>query len=310
MGKRTDLLILPASREERAPRRAGRRDEPVFQGLTAVFLVLVLVVMIVPLWRVVMMSVTPLTVMDPPGFGFLLPPWQWTVEAYRQLLGHPTFLHAAWISVVITVGGTAINLLLTVLLAYGLSIRTLPGRTALAAIVLLPLLFNPGLIPAYIVVTRLGLIDTLWAVILPGAISVANAFIMRNFFMGLPEELKEAARMDGAGDLHILLRLIPPLSKPILLTIGLFYAVGHWNEFFTPILYLSNAKLTPLPVLLRNILMASNINDYVEYDAFSSAPVQALKAAGVLITMLPMVLVYPWIQRHFTKGTLAGGLKG
>jgi putative aldouronate transport system permease protein len=145
---------------------------------------------------------------------------------------------------------------------------------------------------------------------LPGAISVTNAFIMRNFIQGLPEELKEAARMDGAGDLHILLRIIPPLSKPILLTIGLFYAVGHWNEFFTPILYLNNAKLLPLPVLLRNILMASNINEYVEYDAFSAAPVQALKAAGVIITMVPMVFVYPWIQRHFTKGTLAGGLKG
>ncbi len=210
----------------------------------------------------------------------------------------------------ITVGGTAINMVLTVLVAYGLSIRTLPGRRGISAIVLLPLLFNPGLIPAYLVVTRLGLVDTLWAVMLPGAISVANAFIMRNFFQGLPEELKEAARMDGAGDLHILLRIIPPLAKPILLTIGLFYAVGHWNEFFTPILYLNNAKLQPLPVLLRNILMASNINEYVEYDAFSAAPVQALKAAGVIITMLPMVLVYPAVQRHFTKGTLAGGLKG
>jgi putative aldouronate transport system permease protein len=257
-----------------------------------------------------MMSVTPLTAIDPPGFGFLLPPWQWTGAAYSQLLGHPTFLHSAYISAVITIGGTAINLTLTVLLAYALSIRTLPGRTFFAAMVLLPLLFNPGLIPAYIVVTRLGLVDTLWSVMLPGAISVTYAFIMRNFFMGLPEELKEAARMDGAGDMHILLRLIPPLSKPILLTIGLFYAVGHWNEFFAPILYLSNAKLMPLPVLLRNILMASNINEYVEYDAFSAAPVQALKAAGVFITMLPMVLIYPWIQRHFTKGTLAGGLKG
>ncbi len=142
------------------------------------------------------------------------------------------------------------------------------------------------------------------------AINITYVFIMRNFFQSLPEELKEAARMDGAGDMFILLRIIPPLSKPILLTIGLFYAVGFWNEFFTPILYINNAKLTPLPVLLRNILLAANLNEYVEYDAFSSAPVQALKAAGVLITMLPMVLVYPAIQRYFTAGTLVGGVKG
>jgi putative aldouronate transport system permease protein len=285
-------------------------DEKVFQVAVNTLLLLVLVVVLVPLWRVVMMSVTPLTAVNAPGFGFLLPPWRWTGEAYRQLLGHPSFLHAAYISAVITVGGTAINVVLTMLLAYGLSIRGLPGRTLVAGIVLVPLLFNPGLIPSYLVVTRLGLIDTLWAVILPTAISVTNAFIMRNFFQGLPEELKEAARMDGAGDLHVLFRLIPPLSKPILLTIGLFYAVGHWNEFFAPILYLNDAHLTPLPVLLRNILLASNINEYVEYNAFSAAPVQALKAAGVLITMLPMVLVYPWIQQYFARGTLAGGLKG
>jgi len=173
-----------------------------------------------------------------------------------------------------------------------------------------PFLFNPGLIPTYLVVTRLGLIDRLWAIVLPTAVNITNTFIMRNFFAELPEELKEAARMDGAGDWHILLRIIPPLARPIILTIGLYYAVGHWNEFFTPILYLNNARLQPLPVLLRNILLAANLNEYVEYDAFSAAPVQALKSASVLITTLPMALIYPWIQRYFTKGTLAGGIKG
>ena len=292
-------------------RRAARsRDEIGFQILTNGFLAFIFLIVVIPLWRVVMMSVTPLRAAAAPGFGFLLPPWEWTGEAFRQLLGHPSFLHASYISAVIMIGGTLINLALTMLLAYALSIRTLPGRRFFSGLILVPLLFNPGLIPTYLVVTKLGLIDTLWAVILPTAISIYNTFVMRNFFQSLPEELKEAARMDGAGDWHILLRLIPPLSKPIILTIALFYGVGHWNEFFAPILYLNDAKLMPLPVLLRNILMASNINEYVEYDAFSSAPVQALKAASVLITMVPMVVVYPWIQRYFTKGTLAGGLKG
>ena len=132
---------------------------------------------------------------------------------------------------------------------------------------------------------------------------------MKSFFEGLPEELKEAARLDGANELQVLWYVILPLSKPILLTIGLFYAVGHWNEFFNAILYLNDAKLQPLPVLLRNILLAANMNEYVEYDAFSSASVQAIKAASVFLTMLPMVIIYPWIQKYFTKGTLLGGVK-
>ncbi len=287
-----------------------RSSDSFFQALTNSFLVVVLLLMIIPLWRVIMMSVTPLLKGDAPLFGFLLPPWQWTFEAYKQMLSHPSFLHAAFISAVVTLGGTALSLFLTVLLAYALSIKGLPGRKILSTLVLIPLLFHPGLIPNYLVVTKLGLIDHLWALILPVAINITNVFIVRNFFMGLPEELKEAARMDGAGDFHILFRIIPPLSKPILLTIGMFYAVSFWNEFFAPILYINNAKLNPLPVLLRNILQAANLNEYVEYDAFSSAPVQALKAAGVIITMIPMVVIYPWIQRHFTKGTLVGGLKG
>jgi putative aldouronate transport system permease protein len=190
-----------------------------------------------------------------------------------------------------------------------LSNPKLPGRRLLTVLILIPYLFHAGLIPIYLVVQKLGLVDSLFAIILPGAISVANTLVMKGFFEGLPEELEEAARLDGGNDLQILWYVILPLSKPILLTIGLFYAVALWNEFFTPILYLNDARMQPLPVLLRNILMAANINEYIESDAFSNAPVQAFKAASVFITMLPMVVVYPWIQRYFTKGTLLGGVK-
>jgi putative aldouronate transport system permease protein len=148
------------------------------------------------------------------------------------------------------------------------------------------------------------------AIILPPAVSVYNTLVMMGFFEGLPEELKESARLDGANELQVLLRIILPLSKPILLTIGLFYAVYFWNEFFTPILYLNDNDLIPLPVLLRNILISASFNEYVEYNAFSSSSLESLKSAGVLITMLPMLMLYPWIQRYFTKGTLVGGVKG
>jgi putative aldouronate transport system permease protein len=209
----------------------------------------------------------------------------------------------------ITLGGTAINMALTTPLAYVLSNPKLPGRRALIVFILIPFLFQAGLVPTYLVVQKLGLVNSLFAVFLPGAVSVTNTLVMKGFFEGLPEELEEAARLDGANELQVLWHVILPLSKPILLTIGLFYAVSQWNEFFLPILYLNDYDLQPLPVLLRNILMAANINEYLEYDAFSSAPIQAFRAASVFITMLPMVIVYPWIQRYFTKGTLLGGVK-
>jgi putative aldouronate transport system permease protein len=208
------------------------------------------------------------------------------------------------------VGGTAINLLMTVPMAYALSVRTLPGRKFLNVVVMIPFLFNAGLIPSYLIVTSLKMQNTFWSVMIPGAISIYNMFIMRNFFSEIPSDLKEAARIDGAGELFVLFRIVLPLSLPIMLTIGLFYAVGHWNEFFTPILYLNSSKLQPLPVLLRNILMGLNTNEFVEYDAYSQVSVQSLKAASIFITMLPMMMAYPWIQKYFVKGSLVGGIKG
>ena len=284
-------------------------DDVLFQILVNGFLIAILVAVIVPLWRVLLMSVWPLNYIDTKTFGMWLTPWKWSVEAYRQLLGHPSFIRATLNSIIITAGGTTINLLLTVPFAYALSCHDLPGRKFFITLVMIPFLFSAGLIPTYLVVQKFGLVDTYWAVILPGGINIYNALVMKSFFEGLPDELKEAARLDGANELQVLLRVILPLSKPILLTIGLFYAVGHWNEFFNAILYLNDAKLQPLPVLLRNILLAANINEYVEYNAFSMASVQSIKAASVFLTMLPMVMIYPWIQRHFTKGVLLGGVK-
>ncbi len=284
-------------------------DDVVFQILVNGFLLVILLLVLIPLWRVLIMSVTPLGFIDQKTLGLWLAPWKWSFEAYKQLLIHPQFLQATRNSLIITLGGTTINLLLTIPLAYVLSNRSLPGRSFFITFIMIPYLFNPGLIPNYLVVQKLGLIDNLLAVMLPGAVSIYYTLLMKNFFEGLPEELKEAARLDGASELGVLWHIILPLSKPILLTIGLFYLVGHWNEFFHPILYLNNAKLMPLPVLLRNILLAANFNEYVESDAFSSAPIQAFKAASVIITMLPMVIIYPRIQRYFTKGTLLGGVK-
>jgi putative aldouronate transport system permease protein len=284
-------------------------EELIYQIVVNSFLGLVLFLVTIPLWRVLMLSLTPIGYMDR-TFGLLIPPTVWTLEAYTQFLTHPSFLYAFRNSAIITLGGLCINLFLTVPMSYALSIRSLPGRRTFQTMVMIPFLFNAGLIPSYLVVVGLGLQDNLLAVMLPGAIHITNMFIMRNFFMGIPTDFMEAARIDGGGEFFILFRVVLPLSIPILLTIGLFYAVGHWNEFFNAILYINTPRRQPLPVLLRNILQAANFNEYVEYDAFSKSSIQSLKAASVFITMVPMMMAYPWIQKHFTKGSLAGGIKG
>ena len=291
-------------------RKIKSTEEIVYQVFVNALLLLTLLIVCIPLLRVITMSFTPIKSGRQILGGLLIPFSDWSVAAYQQLLTHPAFLSSLANSMIILVLGTTINLLLTIPLAYVLSIKGLPGRKFLNILVLIPFLFNPGLIPTYLVVTKLNLIDTYWAVILPGAVSVYNCFVMRGFFEGIPEDFKEAARIDGAGEFYILRRIILPLSKPIILTVGLFYGVSHWNEFFSPLLYLNDTKLQPLPVLLRNILLAANVNEYVDTNAMSAAPIQSLKAASVVLTTLPMVIVYPWIQKHFTKGTLVGGIKG
>jgi len=285
------------------------RDAVMFQIGIAIFLTIILLIILVPFWRVIVTAFIPLDIYTKEGIPFFLSPTKWTIEAFRQLLGHSMFPRALWNSVVITLLGTAISLVLTIPLAYGLSTRNMPGRKLIMTLVLFTYLFSPGLIPVYLLITGMKLTNNYLAIILPPAVSVYNTLVMMSFFEGLPEELKDAARIDGANELQVLWHIILPLSKPILLTIGLFYAVYFWNEFFTPLLYLNDNNLLPLPVLLRNILISASFNDFVEYNAFSSSSIESLKAAGVLITMIPMLLVYPWIQRYFTKGTLVGGVK-
>lgn len=290
--------------------RLGHREEWGFQLLVNGFLLVVLIIIVIPLWRVIMTSLTPLDVYMRSGTPMWQWPWEWSWAAYEQMLTHPVFPRATLNSVIITVCGTALSLFLTVPLAYSLSCRTLPGRRIIIGLILFTFLFHVGLIPVYLLVAKtLGWTNNILAVIVPPAVGVTNTLVMMRFFEGIPEEIKESARIDGANDLQVLWQIVLPLSKPILLTVGLFYAVHYWNEFFTPILYLNDQKLQPLPVLLRNILIGQTFSEYVDYDVTRAASIESLKSAAVLLTMLPMVLVYPWIQRYFTKGTLLGGVK-
>ncbi|GHO50700.1 carbohydrate ABC transporter permease [Ktedonospora formicarum] len=277
-------------------------------GITA-FLIFVILVTFIPLWYAVVVSVTPLELTKESGYNLFLSPLSWSFAAYTQLMSQNAFLQALFNSVFLTVSGVVVSMLLTTFMAYGLIFKEMPGRNLLLTLALFTFLFNPGLIPTYMVVKNLNLLDNYLAIILPNAVSVYNMLVMKAFFQNIPSSLRESAIVDGANEWQVLWRIILPLSKPILLTIGLFYAVVQWNDFFNPILYLSNNDLMPLPVLLRNILLATNINDYVETNSLFTAPQDALKMAAVILTMLPMLAIYPWIQRHFTKGVLVGSVK-
>ncbi len=290
-------------------RRPHRVDVP-YQVAVNVFLVVVFVVVTVPVWRILQLSFQPITFTGTNIDGLFIPPWRWSTAAYRALLANAKFLTAIWNSAQILVEGVATSLLLTIPLAYVLSNRSLPGLKALSVLVIVPFLFDPGLIPSYLVVVGVGLTDHLAAVYLPVAISVYNTMVMRAFFSGIPDELKEAARIDGAGEWYVLFRVILPLSVPIILTVGLYYGVHFWNDFFSALLYLNRPELKPLPVYLRDILMGASVNDNLELNAFAEASIQSIKAASVFLTMVPMIVLYPLIQRYFTKGTLAGSIKG
>jgi len=282
----------------------------IFYALIDVFLAFILIIVAIPMWSTITLSFRPNTFIGSNLRGMFLEPWAWSTAAYRALLGNNGFVNAFLNSLKIFVMGVSTALFLTIPLAYVLSVRTLPGRKVLTVLILLPYLFSVGLIPSYLVVTRLGLSNTLFAIFLPGAIGTYNCLIMRGFFEGIPDELKESARIDGAPEITVLLRIILPLSKPIIMTIGLYYGVSFWNDFFNAMLYINNNALQPLPILLRNILMASGMNDYVEASAFGEAPIQAIKAASVFMAAIPMIIAYPFIQKYFTKGTLLGSVKG
>jgi putative aldouronate transport system permease protein len=260
-----------------------------------------------PFLYVLAVSVTPFEEVLKHG-GFILLPRKITLDAYVQFLTRSTIPRAYAVTVSLTVAGTAVNLLLTTLIAYPLSRRTLPGRSLLLMFILIPMVFGGGIIPTYIIVRSLGLLDSYLALILPGAVWTFNAIIMKTFFERMEPGLLEAATIDGAGELTILFRIVLPLSLPVMSTVGLYYAVAHWNQFFAAIMYLSTRSKYPLQPILREIITGAE-SVAVDHADFSVPP-DTLKMAAVMLTAVPVMLVYPFLQKHFTQGVLLGSIKG
>ena len=281
-----------------------------FNIIINILMVLLLLILIIPLWSTLALSFRPADFIGTYIEGMFLAPWDWSFDAYKSLLGNNGFVLAFTNSVKILVGGVIVALAMTIPLAYGLSIKGLRGRKFITLFVLIPYVFNVGIVPTYILVAQMKLTNHLSSVFLPVCIGTYNCLIMRSFFEGIPNELRESASIDGCNELQTLFKIILPLSKAISMAICLYDGVAFWNDYMRPMLYLTKDYLRPLPILLRNILLAAGMNEFVEAKAFGNAPVEAIKAASVFMSAIPMIAAYPFIQKYFTKGTLLGSVKG
>ncbi|MFF3055560.1 carbohydrate ABC transporter permease [Streptomyces sp. NPDC057909] len=301
----------PLSKPRTADHRAAWEEPPTRLGSAAkaVVITVIVAVMTVPFLIVLSTSLASREEITAAG-GYVLFPTEPTLQAYRTILSGGLVTRAVTVSVLITGVGTALSLLTTIALAYALSKRGVPGSKPVLLLVLFTLLFAPGMIPMYVLVRELGLLDSYWALILPGLVNAFNLVVMRAFFMNIPDELYQAARIDGAGDWRILTRIVLPLSKGVIAVVGLFYAVTYWNAFFNAMLYLNDSGKWPVQLLLRTYVVQNKQMAADQLGVAHLPPQQSISMAVVMIALIPILLLYPFLQKYFTKGVLTGAIKG
>ncbi|OKP82817.1 MULTISPECIES: carbohydrate ABC transporter permease [Paenibacillus] len=281
----------------------------IFSAVNFTLLALITLITVLPFVHVVAGSFT--TSAEIAANKFVLIPKVWSLEAYKFIFSTDTIFRAMGVSIGVTLVGTLFSMFITALMAYGLSRRDLDGRNVFNFLVVFTMLFHGGMIPTFLVVKELGLIDSYAALILPSAISAFNMIILKNFFQNIPEGLEESAKIDGCNDFGILFRIVLPLSLPAIATISLFYAVTYWNTYMTAILYLDNSAKWPIQVLLRQIVVLASGMDYSSsLDATNPPPDQTIKMAVIVVATLPILMVYPFLQKHFAKGAMLGSMKG
>ncbi len=286
--------------------------EKVGNAIICILLGLLSLVMLYPFWHVLMYSISDAK-LSLKGGMFLLPRG-FSVYGYKIVLQNPQVWIAYRNTILKTIAGTSISVVLTAMTAYPLSVRRLRGRNVVSMFIFFTMLFSGGTIPIYLVVKSLGFIDTFWALIIPGAMSAYNMFILRNYMLSLPTELEESARIDGAHPFVILFRIIIPLSTPSLAAIAMFYGVGNWNSYMDCLLYTNKNSLQTLQLYLRTILLqTSSLN-----AAMTVAGGQAeeyindntVRMVTVAVSVIPIMIVYPYLQRFYTKGITIGAVKG
>ncbi|MGZ0151108.1 carbohydrate ABC transporter permease [Kribbella sp. WER1] len=277
-----------------------------FKGLV---LLVFCAVVIVPFVGVISTSVAPNKQINESG-GLVLLPKSVNFRAYESLFAGGVVTRALLVSIFVTVVGTLLSLTVSCLLAYALSRPGFSAGRPILLVVLFSMLFSPGIIPLYLTVKGVGLLDSIWALIVPTMISAFNVVVLRAFFMNLPGEITESARIDGAGELKTFSYIVLPLSKAVLSVIGLFYAVAYWNAFFSALLYLNDSKLWPLQLVLRTYVINDTQLGSAELGTELLPPQASIQMAILVVSIVPILIIYPFLQRHFAKGVLTGAVKG
>lgn len=275
----------------------------------AAVLTLVVIAVLGPLYSIVLTSLSSQSTITSAG-GMVIVPGEISLDAYHQIISGGVVTRAVLVSVGVTAVGTLLSMVVSVLCAYGLSRPGSFAHTPLLFTLLLTMFFSAGMIPAFLLVSGLGLINTYWALILPSAISVFNIIILRGFFMGIDRGILDSARIDGASEWRILGQIVLPMSKAVTAVIALFYGVGYWNAFFNAVLYINDSAMNPLQVVLRSYVLQGVMIPGQIAVGQGAAPSLALQMAVLVVAVVPILMVYPLVQKHFTKGVMIGAVKG
>ena len=296
------------------------RSDKIFDMIDMVLLTLMMAVILYPLYFIVIASISSPAAVN--SGQVLLFPKGATLEGYKYVLKDNSIWKGYANTIILTVTGTLVNMFLTVTCAYALSKSHLPFIKFIMFAMTFTMFFSGGIIPTYLLVSGMGMRDTIWSLILPTAVSVYNVILMRTYFMNsVPDEIIQAAKIDGCSEIKALAAVVLPLSKPILVTIALFYGVGHWNQFFQALIYISDKDRFPLQLVLRNMLLMGNnamtsmlsggmSGENAKYMAELMKQIEILKYAVIIVSVLPVLIVYPFLQKFFMKGIMMGSLKG
>lgn len=285
----------------------------IFHIVNTVIMVLIGIIMVYPLYYIVIASVTDPTVVN--SGKFLLFPEELFLEGYQSAFEYERLFTGFLNSILYTVVGTVISIVLTIPAAYALSRRDMAGRNLIMFVFTFTMFFSGGMVPTYMLVSNLGFIDTMWSIVLPGALSVYNLIVVRTFFLtNIPDELLEAAKMDGCSDLRFFWSIALKVSGTIIAVMVLFYAVAQWNSYFNAIMYLNSRSRMPLQAVLRDLLIMNTVTNELTIDATETVDrmmrADQLKYCVIIISTVPMMVLYPFIQKHFTKGVMIGSIKG
>ena len=296
------------------------RSDKIFDMINMVLLTLMMAVILYPLYFIVIASISSPAAVN--SGQVLLFPKGATLEGYKYVLKDNSIWKGYANTIILTVTGTLVNMFLTVTCAYALSKSHLPFIKFIMFAMTFTMFFSGGIIPTYLLVSGMGMRDSIWSLILPTAVSVYNVILMRTYFMNsVPDEIIQTAKIDGCSEIKALAAVVLPLSKPILVTIALFYGVGHWNQFFQALIYISDKDRFPLQLVLRNMLLMGNnamtsmlsggmSGENAKYMAELMKQIEILKYAVIIVSVLPVLIVYPFLQKFFMKGIMMGSLKG